>query len=237
MHLVTATVVRLVRTLAHGFSVCSPGFPGPCSAWCPLGAAGVGPDLWVGWHRPPTALARPAPRHAASFPWTCGTGRRRATCQRYASPRGTVKPRPPQPVDEALPIAPRPCYLRADRGSPHQGWSPSTGARRTGHPHLEKRALTCENGVVTGLSGASRHNPPRTVRPVAQPVEKVVERPAGVAGRHDRTGIRGSVAATSSTDERVEPVENDPAELDRPGTASSRTFSPTSRCGSRRAAR
>jgi hypothetical protein len=75
VHLVTATVVRLVRTLAHGYF--SEGFEG-----CPLHTASV---LAFNRHRPP---ARPP----GGGSWTCGTRRRGATGQRYAAGVRGVKP-------------------------------------------------------------------------------------------------------------------------------------------------
>ena len=105
--LVTATVVRLVRTLAHEYlSMVGQGQPRRR-----IGSASFG------WHRPPTDIVL--------FPWTCGTGRHRVTEQRYAlalhrvKPAGTAWEGPPSaPVDDVLLRWRRRGYVRAHRGSP-----------------------------------------------------------------------------------------------------------------------
>ncbi len=76
VHLVTATVVRLVGTLAHGYI-------SECFEGCPLHYEG---GVWrFGRHRPPT-------RPPGGGSWTCGTRRHGATGQRYAVAEVGVKP-------------------------------------------------------------------------------------------------------------------------------------------------
>ena len=140
VHLVTATVVRLVGTLAHGNF--SEGFEG-CPLHCEVSA---GPEMiCFGRHRPPT-------RPPGGGSWTCGTRRHGATGQRYAVGKQGVKPtRPPghQPVDDVLPGTHPGCYVPPLPGL----WISRSDPVRQ-HPVTRvtvssKRALTCTNVVRT----------------------------------------------------------------------------------------
>ncbi|AJR18878.1 hypothetical protein KR76_00172 [Pimelobacter simplex] len=89
VHLVTATVVGLVRPLAHESASQIQVREGSCRQ--PPARPDRGPAQHVGRHRAATTTPRGAGRS-----WTCGTGRHRLTDQRYAEPGSGVKPTGPR---------------------------------------------------------------------------------------------------------------------------------------------
>jgi hypothetical protein len=152
VHLVAATVVRLVGTLAHGNF--SEGFEG-CPLHCEISARPGSGNF--GRHRPPTW-----PPGGGS--WTCGTRRHGATGQWYAVGKRGVKPtrttrrrRAAMPVDDVLPDPATGCYVPGVRSllktRSHQG-SRRTVSRVTRPATVP---LTCTNiGGTSDISGSRR---------------------------------------------------------------------------------
>ena len=141
MHLVTATVVRLVRTLAHGYF--SEGFEG-----CPLHTASV-------------LVVQPAPPVRAAARWRIvdmrhpSTGSDRPTVRGGRSGGQTHEAAPAGlPVDDILLHASTGCYVRDLRGPsrPRSDQGPARHVIRV--TDRSKRSLTCGNaGRITSRCG------------------------------------------------------------------------------------
>jgi hypothetical protein len=112
VHLVAATVVRLIGTLAHDR------FSDARSVSSDLSTPGAVGDGPFGRHRPPTE------DHQTALLWTCGTGRHRVTAQRYASAGDRVKlsrQAPARlPVEDGLIHTRPPCRFGAARVGPRR---------------------------------------------------------------------------------------------------------------------
>ena len=233
VHLVTATVVRLVGTLAHELLSVGAGRHG---------AVGIGPGAPAdGAFR----LAPPTRRHAASTSWTCGTGRHRVTGQRYALARPTGSNRragpaavPRGPPSAAcggrLAAAAPPLWLRSPRSPRFPAAIPAGPHPTPGDAVPSVRSswtgpLTCDDSV--DLHGRPRRRSRAGSRPRShgssgsQPVDKVVEHAGQTASRDDG---RRTTAGRRRAGERVE-QHRAAADLERrPGAAWSTTSSPTS---------
>ena len=177
VHLVTAAVVRLVRTLAHEEISETVRV---CEVW--------GRARGVGWHRPSAGAILVAPPddpagagllRGVGGAWTCGTGRHRfdRPTVRGAVPAGSNRAACGQPLD------PQVAALVSVRGSRD---SPRSTAPSSRHTPGSVAGPAPRNASDLGFSGFRAAEPPADSGPPdhpsgqhAQPVDKRVDRPHG----------------------------------------------------------